>query len=271
MTRFCLFALVLCFPFFASPAEEWITAGGKSAATGFTSATDGDFWSVHNNPAGMAFFNQPAAGIYYENRLLIRELGYQCGAFILPTKYGPIGGNLTYYGDQNLNRLQAGIAYARKFGDRVAAGLQFDFLRSFLAENYGSRKTITFAAGIQAKITHDLLFGAHVFNPVSAKISSYNDERIPSVINAGVTYTFSDRFNFTTEAVKSSFRPLDIRAGAEYRFMKSACARAGITTSPFRYTFGCGIMLGALTIDFSSSVHQVLGFSPQISMQYQFR
>jgi hypothetical protein len=271
MTRFCPITLLLCLPTFIFAANEWFPVGGKASAMGYTSAADAGFWSVHNNPAGMAFFSHPAAGVYYENRFLIKELGYQCGAFIQPTKHGSFGGNVVYNGDRNMNQLQAGIAYARKYGDRFSAGLQVDFLRSFIAENYGSRIMITFEAGILTQITRDLLFGVHIFNPVSAKISSYNDERIPSVINAGLNYTFSDKFSFMAEAVKSSFLPLDIRTGAEYKFIKGTYVRAGVTTNPFRYTFGCGIVVQSLTIDFSTSVHQVLGFSPQISLQYQFR
>ena len=64
--------------------------------------------------------------------------------------------------------------------------------------------------------------------------------------------------------------PLDIRAGAEYELLGKTFARTGVCTHPFQYTFGCGVGFGSVIVDFSASVHQVLGFSPQISIQYLF-
>jgi hypothetical protein len=271
MTRTYIFAFLLSIPVLTFSANEWFPVGGRAVSMGLTSAASIDFWSVHNNQAGMAFNNQTAGGVYYESRFLIRELGYQCGAFTLPTKFGVFGTSLVYNGDKNMNQWNAGFAFARKFGENFAAGLQLDYLHTYLAENYGEKSTITFEAGILTRLADKLYFGVHIFNPVSARIAKYNDERIPSIINIGMNYSFSDKLNVEVETIKSSYLPLDIRTGAEYEFFKSIYARAGVASNPFRYTFGCGIDIKALTLDFSSSVHQVLGYSPQISLYYRFK
>jgi hypothetical protein len=249
---------------------EWIAHGGRSAAMGLSSAAVSDFWSVNNNQAGMAFYDKTAAGIYFENRFLIKELGTQTGAFTLKTKFGVLGTTVSYSGDANYSTTKAGLAYARKFGNRFSAGIQLDYIATALGENYGKRNNITFDAGIMVKITDQLTFGAHTFNPMHAQLSDYSNESIPATLNAGFGFTFSDKLLLTAEAYKSSEFPMEFRSGAEYKLGKVAYARIGLSTSPARYTFGFGIEMKNFTFDLSSSVHMQLGYSPQVSMQYSF-
>lgn len=249
---------------------EWTPAGGRSAAIGMSSVALSDCWSVNNNQAGMAFFDRTAAGVYFENRFLVKEMGLQTGAFSLKTKHGMLGATIGYSGDANYNNTTAGLAYAMKLGNRFAAGIQLDYIGTALGEEYGKRSNLTFEAGIMAKMTEQLTFGAHVFNPLHVKISEFNDERIPTILNAGFGYEFSNKLLLTAEAFKNSEFPMELRTGAEYKFNKMAFARIGLGTNPFRYTFGFGIETKIFSFDLSSSVHQQLGYSPQASLQYNF-
>jgi hypothetical protein len=250
--------------------SEWIAQGGRSAAMGLSSAAVSDFWSVNNNQAGMAFYDKTAAGVYFENRFLIKELGTQTGAFTLKTKFGVLGATVGYSGDASYSTTKAGLAYARKFGNRFSAGLQLDYIATALGEEYGKRSNITFDAGIMVKITDQFTFGAHTFNPMHVQLSEYSDERIPTTVNAGFSFTFSDKLLLTAEACKNSEFPMELRSGLEYKIGNVAYARVGLSTNPARYTFGFGIDMKNLTFDLSSSVHSQLGYSPQVSMQYAF-
>jgi hypothetical protein len=249
---------------------EWIAQGGRSAGMGLSSVAVPDFWSVNNNQAGMAFFDKTAASLYFENRFLIRELGSQTGALVLKTQYGVLGATLAYSGDANYNTTKAGLAYARKFGNRFAAGIQLDYLSDKLGEEYGKRNNITFDAGIMVRISEQLTFGAHTFNPVHAKISEYGDERIPASLNIGFGFTFSDKLLLTAEAYKNNEFPMELRSGIEYKLGSIAFARIGVCTNPARYTFGFGLEMKNLTLDLSSSMHPQLGYSPQVSLQFAF-
>ena len=181
-----------------------------------------------------------------------------------------LGATVGYSGDANFNTTKAGLAYAMKFGNRFAAGVQLDYIGTTLGEEYGKRSSITFDAGIMVKITEQFIFGAHVFNPIHAKISDYDNESIPSTLNAGFSYTFSDKLLLTAEACKNSEFPMEFRSGVEYKLGKIAYARIGLSTNPARYTFGFGLEMKKLTVDLSSSIHQQLGYSPQVSLQYAF-
>jgi len=253
-----------------SASGEWISHGGRSAGMGLSSAAVIDFWSVNNNQAGMAFYNKTSAGIYYENRFLINEMASQAGAFTFKTRFGMLGATVGYSGDANYSNTKAGLAYAMKFGNRFAAGIQLDYIGTTLGEEYGKRANITFDIGVMVRITEQFTFGAHTFNPMHVKMSDYNNESIPATLNAGFGYTFSDKLLLTAEAFKNSEYPMEFRTGAEFKFSKIAYARIGLSTNPARYTFGFGLEMKNLTLDLSSSVHMQLGYSPQASLQYTF-
>ena len=267
-----IFTLIIFFGLYnvALSQSEWNVQGGRSAGMGFTSAAVSDFWSVNNNQAGMAFYDNTAAGVYYENRYLIKEMATQAGAFTFKTGFGVFGATVVYSGDANYNTTKAGLAYALKLGSHIAAGIQLDYIGTALGEEYGKRSSFTFDAGIMVKITEELTFGVHTFNPMHVKLADYNDERIPATMNAGFGFTFSDKLLLTAEACKSSEFPMEFRTGAEYKMGKIAYARIGLSTNPARYTFGFGLEMKHLSVDLSSSVHSVLGYSPQLSLQYSF-
>jgi hypothetical protein len=271
MMRYCIFILMLIFSLPVTAGDHWRPAGSRAAALGSASVSLADYWSVNNNQAGMAFYNKPSAGFYYENGFLIKELGYQSVALTVPTRYGVFGSSVSYSGDANYNEAIAGLAYAKSFGNRFSAGIRLDYLHTGLTAEYGASNIVTFEAGILAKLTNDLTFGAHVFNPLNAKLTGFYDEKIPAVMRAGVSYSFSDALLFTTEVFKNSQKPVQFLAGTEYRFFRKGYARIGIATNPFKYTFGFGLEIKNFTFDISSSVHEVLGYSPQVSLQYAFR
>jgi hypothetical protein len=250
-------------------AGDWMPYGARSAGMGLTSVACSDFWSAHNNQAGMAFYDKTAAGIYFENRYLLKEMGMQVGALTLKTQYGVFGASVAYSGDANFRTTKTGVAFARKFGNKFSAGVQLDYISTALGEDYGKKANVTFDAGILVKVTEQLTFGAHTFNPLHVKLSEYNDERIPATMNVGFGFAFSDNLLLTAEAYKNTELPMEFRSGIEYK-MGSAYARIGVCSNPGRYTFGFGLLMKKLTLDLSSSWHPQLGYSPQVSLQYSF-
>jgi hypothetical protein len=260
--------LLICKVVLAS--GEWVAQGARSTGMGLSSAAASDFWSINNNQAGMAFYDRTAAGIYLENRYLIKEMGLQVGAFTLKTQYGVLGASVSYTGDANYRTTKTGLAFARKFGPNFSAGIQLDYISTALGEDYGKHSNITFDAGILVKISKQLTFGAHTFNPLHVQLSEYDNERIPTTLNAGFGFAFSDKLILTAEAFKNSELPMEFRSGVEYKLSQVAYARVGLCTNPGRYTFGFGLLMKKLTFDLSSSWHQQLGYSPQVSLQYSF-
>ena len=245
--------------------------GARSAAMGNASVALSDFWSAHNNQAGLAYYKNIAAGFYYEDNFLIKELGLKYAAVVLPTKSGVFGLTTSYFGYTQYNESKLGLAYSKSFGERFSAGIQLDYLSTRIAENYGNKGAVTFELGIRAQLSKNLYLGAHVFNPVNIKIAEYNDERLPTIMRLGLSYNFSEKIIACVETEKDiNYDPV-LKAGMEYHIIKEIYIRAGISTNPTLNTFGFGVEFKKLKFDFASSIHQTLGYSPQLSLIYNIK
>jgi len=272
MKKLSLFLFLSSISFLNTYAgNENTSIGGRSSGMGGASVTLTDFWAINNNQAAMASIKIMKAGFYFENRFLLKELSYKTAAFVLPTKSGVFGFNYHHFGYAAYKEQKIGLAYAKSFGKNFSAGLQIDYLGTSLADNYGSKNAFTFELGVLAKLSHSVSLGAHIFNPVNAKFNDYNNEKIPSVFKLGINYTFSEKLIIAIESEKNiQFDPY-FKAGFEYKLLEFAYIRLGISSNPIINTFGFGIDYHQFTLDFSSSIHQTLGYSPQFSFIYNFK
>ena len=269
----CFLIFILIFQFHPASASDGNQAGGaRSAAVGGASSTYADLWAAFHNQAGLGRLKGVSVGLTNEFRFLLPELSVRGLALAIPTKRsGVFALSISYYGFNLYNEKKAGLAYSRAFGDKVSAGIQIDYLNVHLAESYGDRHAFTVEAGIQAMLIKDLVIAAHVFNPTRARLADYDDERIPSTLKLGLGYTISDKVILSAEAEKSLEEKNIIRAGIEYHIVKQLYLRTGISSDPGMYAFGFGLLLDRLRIDLASTYHQVLGFSPQLALSYNFK
>lgn len=258
-------------PYLLFAAHDNVPEGGRSAAMANASVALTDFWALQNNQAGLAFYNHFAGGVYFENRYMVKEMSLKAGGIVLPVKAGVFGMNLSYFGYPKYNESKVGLAYARSFGDLLAIGVQLDYLHTSIGENYGNKGVVTFEIGLLSKINEHLNIGAHIFNPVQAKLTDYNNERIPATIRLGAAYAFDENILVSAEAEKDTQMDPNFKLGLEYRIIEQIYVRGGISTNPGLYSFGFGLDFKKLKIDFSSSIHSVLGYSPQISLIYSFK
>lgn len=245
--------------------------GSRSAGMGRSSVAITDFWSSTNNQAGIALFDKPAIGIYYENHFLLNQLSTKSIAGIFPTKYGVFAATYNHFGYSLYNTQKAGLAYARAFGSKLRIGLQLDYLQTTLGNNYGSKGNVTFELGVQTDISDKITIGAWVFNPIMVKLADYDDEKLPAVYRFGFTWHISDVFLATIEAEKSTaINPVLLRGGLEYELKSKFFFRTGFSTRKEIFSFGFGIKLKKLVFDISAIMHESLGFSPQASLIYEF-
>lgn len=267
---------VLIFLLFG-PVNPWLQAagdnypfGGRAAGMGNAMVAVYDFWAVSHNQAGLAHQQGPAAGFYFENRFLTREMSLGAAAFALPAAGGIFGLSLTYFGYSQYHESKVGLAYARPFGARLSAGVQLNYLHTYIGEGYGSTGVLAAELGVLYELLPRLNIGMHLFNPTQAKIRVPGGERLPTILRLGMAYSFSERAIVCLETEKDLDNKSVFRVGLEYGITENILLRAGIGTQPTTNAFGFGMKLGRLQIDLSSSFHQVLGYSPQASVVYSF-
>ena len=245
--------------------------GAVSNAMGGVFTTSTDFWSSISNQAGLAFAEQPTVGIGYDNEFLIKELATKYAGFMMPVnKSGALGLNVSQFGFQLLSQTKIGLAYGMKFSENFSAGVQLDYFHLKLGDVYGSTGAFTFETGAMYKLNTKWILGAHLFNPVMAKLADYNDERMTTIISAGVSYLVSDQVQFAAEVEKTIENKPSVKLGIDYDIRKFLNLRIGAATKPTRLSFGFGLNFGNFQLDLAGSYHERLGFSPSTGIVYKF-
>lgn len=244
--------------------------GAASSAMGGCGVASNDFWSLNHNPSGLAWQKHAAFGVYHESPFLLKEMNYNHAAAVIPVNNGGFGVQLGYFGYSEYNEQSYGLSYGRKLGKLFAAGVQLNYLRTHIGNEYGDKGVLSFDVGIQYQLNDAVRLGAHVFNPLQVQLADYNEERIPAILSLGTEWQASEAFRFCAEVQGDGEDELQFKTGAEYLVNNWFALRIGLSTDPSIFSFGAGIHLGQLHLDFSSGMHQVLGYSPQFSLHYTF-
>lgn len=223
---------------------------------------------MQNNPAGMASLEKICLGLYYENRWMLPETAYKCGAFALPTQYGCLGLSFNQFGSSKYNENKIGLAYAKDFGRYLQIGLQLDYMLLKIGNDYGAFNAGTFELGIQSQVTDKLTLGTYIFNPINFSFQqTLNHEKLPIVFRFGMAYQFTKDFIGQCEIEKNTEREgVSLRGGLEYEALKRFYIRAGVQTNPGLLTFGLGYSISFAKIDVAAQLHEILGPTVQIGL-----
>ena len=241
----------------------------RSIAMGNTGINFSDVNSLFTNQAGLATLDHTAFLVSAERKFALADLNNLSAGLALPTSSGTFGLSVNYFGFEQYNETKVGLAYGRKLMDKLSIGVQFDVLNTRIPE-YGSKNLLTFEIGLQSELSKQLTLGFHLFNPVKLEIAE--DEFLPSVIQAGITYTPSKKVLVNLELEKDIDYPFTVKLGIEYEMVDNFFLRLGANTEPTNFSFGLGYQLkNRLRLDFASIYHQELGFTPAISFGYDLR
>ena len=226
-----------------------------------------DIYSAFSNQAGLAYLPAFSAAIAAEQRFLVSDIQSFSAAAALPTSSGTFGLTLNYYGFEDFNEQRVGLAYARKLFDKLSIGAQFLYLGTRIPE-YGNKASFTFEAGLLMEIIKGLSLGVHVYSP--ARISLLEDENLPTRLGLGLVYQPSSKVLINVEVEKDIDYKIRLKSGVEYQIVDPLYLRVGVATEPTLVSFGLGVQLkNSVYIDFASSYHQVLGFTPAVGISYR--
>jgi len=258
--------------------------GGRAQALGNAAATlSGEVWAVANNAAGLASLTRPTAGVYFENRYLIPSLNVAAVALALPlgtvepaasglpprASRGVVGLEAQRFGGALYSEVRAGAAYAYRLGV-VSVGGRLDALQvSF--RDLGSRRTVAASLGGQADILPQrLTLGVYLYNITQAKLADYQDERVPTVLRAGLAYRAGKQVLLLAEAEKDVERAAGFKAGIEYLPAAAVALRLGYASLSQQSTAGVGLRTGDWQLDYAAGWHNALGLSQYFSVGWQW-
>ncbi|MFT4760773.1 MAG: long-subunit fatty acid transport protein [Paraglaciecola sp.] len=256
----------LCIPLFSQNGAP-PNAGARGTAMGNASVAFDDLNGGLANQAALANLEGIQAGIFAEQRFLIADLNSFSGIFALPTNSGTFGLAINYFGFSAYNEQKIGVAYARKFSEKVSVGAQIDYLNTSI-EEYGNKGVVTFELGLQFELSKELRFGTHIYNPIRSSVNL--EDNLPTIFKIGAAYTPADNLVVAAEIEQDLEYDSRFKMGIEYGFLEALDLRVGIQSNPTSLTFGLGLNIKEnFFLDFASAYHQVLGFSPSIGIIYR--
>jgi hypothetical protein len=258
--------------------------GARAVALGNASATLGhEVWAVANNAAGLGTLTRPTASAYFENRYLITSLNVAAVALALPlgivepaaagqparAERGAVGFEAQRFGGALYNEVRVGAAYGYRLGV-VNIGGRLDMLQvSF--QDLGSRRALVGSLGGQAEVVPEhLTFGVYLYNLNQAKLANYQDERVPTVLRAGLAYRAGKQVLVVVESEKDIEQEAGIKAGLEYLPAPAVALRAGYASLSQQTTAGVGVKASNFQFDYAAGWHSTLGLSQFLSVNWQW-
>jgi hypothetical protein len=229
-----------------------------------------DVFSFSNNQASLAQMKNASVGAYGERRFMLNELSLYQFAIAVPTNSGNLGVKAGYFGFSEYNESQMGLAYARKLGNKVDIGVQFNY-NGIQASGYGNSSAINFEIGTVFHLTDKLNAGVHAYNPVGGKYGKNSEEKLASIYTVGLGYEASDKFLVSAEIEKEENQPVNVNAGMQYKFLPQFMIRAGIVTNTSVLYGGASLVLKAFRLDVVAGYHPQLGVTPGLLLIYDFK
>lgn len=262
------------------PGVHGARAAGLSNAS---VALAGEVWAGGNNAAGLGELSRLTVSAYAENRYFSAALNVAALAVALPVggtertvesderraRSGVVGLEAQRFGGSLYNETRLAAGYGYRLG-LVAVGARLEMLQvSF--EGLGSRRVLLGSLGGQVEILpQKLTFGAYLYNLNQARLADYLDERVPTVLKAGLAYRPAKAVLLCVETEKDVERAANFKAGLEYQPVPLLAARLGFASLSEQTTAGLGLRFGRYAFDYAAAWQTALGLSQQLSLSLRF-
>ena len=245
--------------------------GARQAGLGNVGATTNDVVAMKNNPGAFGFFQGTGVNLQYSNRFMLSAVATQNLSVGHQTNSGNVGLFIQQSGFQLFRQVQLGGTYAIQLSDRIGMGVNLNYHSTRFGDIYGKKQNVSAGVGVNYKLNKKVQFGAAVININRAKISDFQDERLPTLFILGGQFLLSDQIIWLIDLEKDLAQKLNIKSGLEIHANEVFDVRFGVNTYPFQSAFGVGIHLNKFTIDLASIWHAQIGLTPTLGLTYDFK
>ena len=132
-----------------------------------------------------------------------------------------------------------------------------------------SKNNVIGKAGIVFNPSNALLIGVTAYNPFASKLTTLTNERIPTLISAGVCYKVSKQVNVYAEYKLGITNVRNLKLGISYEPKPGIIIYAGFQNSNSPLSFGLTFKTKSINFNVAMQYHQVLGFSPAVGLDWE--
>jgi len=243
--------------------------GSRAQALGYSSACLSDEWSLFNNVAGLASAKRLAAGFTYEAHPAFKYFNRTAFVTAIPFKFGALGIGAVRFGDALYNEQIASCGIATTFG-LASLGLKVNYIQ-YHVDGLPNKSLISVSFGGIAQLTEQLKVGAHIVNINQGKITEDGQERIPTILQAGIAFLPFSKLTVVTEVQKDLDYDACWKGGIEYHPFKKFLFRTGYNVHPDAAFAGIGARFARMNADYAVQFMNPLGMSHQATVVYHFQ
>ncbi|MDX5339234.1 MAG: hypothetical protein LPK25_09410 [Cyclobacteriaceae bacterium] len=259
----CFWSLVVSTTF--SQTDPFTQAhGAKSQAMGNLKINLSDSWSYFNHIGALDRIKNSEIAVAVDQRFGLKELSTFSIASGIQTEYGTLGVGISRFGGELFNQHLIGLGFSNTIG-MMSFGGKVDWFQTQI-EGFGTGNAFLISLGGKAELGPKTFFGANFSNINRAKISKNTAQRVPTLIQMGLSYLPSKTLGIFTEIEKEADSPAICKLGLEYLPSEWLALRTGISSSPARISFGFGIKKDRLGLDYAFGENSRLGTSHHVSL-----
>jgi hypothetical protein len=269
LLKFSVSFFLLFLPLSASGDNPYrVSSGASELGMGSVCVMKTGFWSSFQNQALLANNKTLAAGINYENRFNISQLGTRSAGILIPAGRASLGIIYSHFGYSAFSRQMAGVACGLPLSEKISAGIQADFFSERTSGEYYNYQIVTFEGGILVRPSDNISLGIHLFNPVP---NSLRKSFLPSSLRVGGGIMLSRVLFAGAEAEMSSGTKLIIKSGFEYEPAKNIFLRGGFSSENTSFRVGFGYLIRSVRLDLAFATHYRLGITSAASIIYTIK
>lgn len=227
-----------------------------------------DEWSLFNNASELSLFEKNAVGFNYNNLYLLNDLNeglFSCSfklkqfAFALGAKI------LSFKAYSNSSYLSAfsysltpKFSIASTFELSTERYKEIDVSTNLFLSNHLSYSYI---------LNSNTLLGGSVRN---VQGFFFINEKYDPEIEIGFSSALNSQFLFVFKLLQNIHRKIAFHTGGEYVFKNLFFMRMGCSSTQERFSYGFGVKKSDFKLDLAYLYHIRLGWSPSISISYEF-
>jgi len=228
-------------------------------------------WHGKSNPALLSSLDRPAVSINYYNKYFIPELGFHSVSGSIHFR-GFWGYSFSYSGNHTLNQSSVSISYGMNLFKWLDAGITLKGQYLVIEPISEERFTMNGNIGMNIRLPEGFYIGLFLLNPVHRPDESNTPETLSSETVVGVTYISESSFFLAPQLHWCGYEDLYLSFGAGYSLVPSMVLLSGFRIGSQKgYSYGVKFTLKKLEIILGSEVHNELGPSMAVSLNYYFK
>lgn len=258
--------LLLAYPSFAQSFST--LSGARSHGLAYASACLEDEWSLFNNVAGLAASSTLGASISSNVRPQLSGMNRIAATFTVPFQVGVVALGTIRTGDNLYNEQVVSAGFSNQLGI-ASLGIKANYIQ-YSAEGFGRKGVATISLGGIFSVTQKIKIGAHIVNINQPRISTQDNERMPTTLIAGASFLTSEHVLITTELEKNLGHETTWKTGIEYNPLKKFTVRSGFNLYPNAFFFGTGFNTKKIKINYAIEYNTALSTCHEASISYLF-